>query len=113
MNVHIATVDFDLDGYVLLKPFAFDMGAYNRRANKRQTLDADVAVFDGGFSHGDRVLSFTFYNDETTDSTLKNIVQYHAQVYVSMREGVFKAIPQYSPGFEESTFTASVIEKIV
>jgi hypothetical protein len=113
MNVHIASIDFDLNGYVVFDANRVDSGLYGRRANKRKTLDGGVASYDGGFSHGDQKIIYTFHVDETTSNSVKYIVENHSQVYVTTREGVYKAIPSYEPGYDTAKFSASILEKIV
>ena len=112
MRVQIATVDFDISGYLAIENVRLVESNHNRRATKRATLDGDVSTFDGGFAHGDRSLEFRFTTTSEIDSALKYITEYHSQVYVSTREGYFRAIPQYKPDPQDGAFTASILEKI-
>ena len=113
MNVHISTVSFDLNGYVIIDATRIDPGRFGRRANKRKTLDGGVAFYDGGFAHGDQQITFTFRPTEAQDASIKYIVENHSQVNVTTREGVYVCIPEYEPGYDEARFTASILSKVV
>jgi len=112
MNLHITTVDFDLNGYVTINPTKVERGNFARRSTKRKTLDGGVASYDGGFSHGDQTLEYEFRPTQEQDEALRYIIEYHREVYISNKEGFYKVIPSYRPGYDTATFVASILEKI-
>ena len=113
MNVHIASVDFDLQGYAVIQPIGdIDYSDMRRRFNKVKTLDGGVAVNDGGFSHGDRSVTVTFRQTEALDTTLKHIVETHSRVTAGLPDGCYTAVLTYTPTLSNGRIVLSLIEKV-
>ena len=113
MILSISGITFDLEAHVTVdvEPGS-DFGELTRRATKSKTLDGGVSVSDFGFTHADRDFSVSFTPTLSEDETLRHIVQYHPQVHVSTREGVFKAIPSYNLRDGEGIISLDITEKI-
>lgn len=113
MKLLLDAITFDLNGSVELDALeSSSFSTLGRRTNKVATLDGGVAINDFGFTHADRDFQILVKPTPAQDSTLRYIVENYGQVYVSTREGFFKAIPEYSPGPEQSTLSLSVTEKL-
>jgi len=114
MNVSIGTVDFDLDGFVTLYAVSnSETSELSRRFNKVKTLDGDVAVTDFGFTEADTTKSIEFKQDEEIERLLRHIITYHADVYVSTKDGFYLAtIATFEPGEELALVELSIREKI-
>ena len=63
-----------------------------RRTGGSQTLDGGVVVEDGGFSHGDRLLTVKAKVTKTGRATLQRIVELYPTVNVSFEDGFFTAV---------------------
>lgn len=113
MKLLIDSITFDLQGSVELDALPDStFSTLGRRTNKVATLDGGVAINDFGFTHADRDFQVLVKPTPEQDAALRYIVENYGQVYVSTKEGFFKAIPEYSPGPSQSTLSLSITEKI-
>ena len=113
MRIYISTPDFDLNGHIGIDALpGSTLGEHARRFNRVKTLDGSVVVNDGGFAHGDRTWSILLRATLATDGQLKYIVENHAQVRVTTREGTFIAVPSYEDGQPYSTLQLYVTDKL-
>jgi hypothetical protein len=115
MQISISSKTFDLSGSLLFDTLTDNgLGRMERRATKVAVFDGGVAVNDGGFSHGDRDMVFTYKPISTEhDDIARRLVQLHTRVYVSTYEGCFEAIPgPFDADPERNTFTLQIIQKV-
>lgn len=113
MLVFISSIDFDLNGSATIDAYpSSDLGIFGRRFNKIKTLDGGVVVNDGGFANGDMEFNFIFSKTSQIDSSLKYIVSTYSQVRVSTRDGVFIAVPTYTPDTPDAQLSLSITEKL-
>jgi len=113
MMISVAAITFDMSGFVEFEPLAdSDFGNLARRYNKTRTLDGGVVASDYGFTHADRNFEISLIPTLSQDATLRYLVENHAQVYVSTREGVFKGIPEYSINEGRAVLALSVTEEM-
>ena len=114
MRVTISAVDFDLDGVVSVYALRnTETSEHSRRFTKTQTLDGGVSVSDYGYSDGDTLKTIELKQDEETERLLKHIIEYHADVNVSTKDGLYLAtLAYFQPGDELATLQLSIREKI-
>jgi hypothetical protein len=115
MIVQIASKLFDPVGVLVIETLSgTNDSPVSRRLSKVATLNGGVAVNDGGFSHGDREITFEYRaKNKNQDTIARRLVELHARVLVSTDEGVFDCVPlRFSPDTERRRFTFSVIEKV-
>jgi hypothetical protein len=110
--ISLAAITFDLSGYITLDPIGVDYGTIARRSNKTPTLDGGVSSSDYGFTHGDREFTVSFKPTLAEDTTLRYIVETHAQISVSVNEGVFQAIPEYTVNEGVGLLSLSITEQL-
>ena len=111
--ISVATLTFDLLGYVEIDPLASsDYGTYERRGSKVATLDGGVVIADFGFAHGDREFVIQFNPTEEQNTKLKYITEYYAIVEVSALGNVYRARPSYKSRSDISTLTLSIESQV-
>lgn len=114
MIVQICAKLFDPMGYLTIETLPeVNSAIVSRRLSKVATLDGGVAVNDGGFSHGDRSITFQYKNSTLEqDNIARRLVELHSRVYVSTDEGLFDAVPlRFDPDPARRLFTVSIISK--
>lgn len=93
----ISTQLYDLNGWVYLdrvKLSNSNMRSMQRRVTRNKTLDGGVYIDDLGYSHGDRTVTISTDVDATIESTLDNIIQNHALIWLSIADGIYTAAIQ-------------------
>lgn len=111
--ITIKSITFDLNGVVSFQPLAdSEESDYRRRFNRIPTLDGGVTVSDGGFSHGDRDLTYNLKPTPQQDSALRYLVQTYSRVHVSTPKGYFAAVMSYTPGPTTSKVTLAITEAL-
>lgn len=111
----LSTPTFDTAGFIEV-PITSDPieGDTRRRVARIATLDGGAVLTDGGYSEADRVLTLAWVPDDATrEAAIRRLVELYLRVQVATREGVYLvALESYSPGADESTLRALVIEKL-
>lgn len=114
MLAHLASYDFDLNGVVSIElESSTDMGPMARRVSRSATLDGGVAVYDGGFSHGDRTLTLAWKSsDRALEEAIERLCTTYARLRLSLDSGVYEVAPEtYTYGVDESELTLLVVQK--
>ena len=107
--ISVSAITFDMSGFVEFEQLAdSDDGGMARRYNKTPTLDGGTVASDFGFTHADREFQISLIPTLEQDTTLRYLVENHAQVNVSTREGVFSAIPAYDISEGRAVLTLSI-----
>jgi hypothetical protein len=112
--IHIASVAFDLLGYISFNPLNESGDAvFSRRISKSRALNGSVVVSDLGYTDGDLTLVYRYKPiSKEHDDRAKRIVSLHEFVTVSTKDGVYKAAPsEFEPG-EENQITLEIVEKL-
>ena len=114
MRVTISASEFDMDGVVSVNAERnTETSEYSRRFTKSATLDGGATVADFGFTEADTLKTIEFKQDEETERLLKHIIEYHADVNVSTKDGFYLAtLAYFYPGDELATLQLSIREKI-
>ena len=115
MLVTLSTMTADLAGHVELPVNADSTGGETRRRVSRiATLDGGAVVNDGGYTAADRVLELAWVSDSATrEAAVRRLVELYHQVVAATRDGVYLvALESYSPGADESTLRALVLQKL-
>lgn len=109
MIVSISAMEFDLQGVLVFRPLPDSSESeYTRRFNRVATLDGGVVVNDGGFSHGDRDITFRLKASPAQDATLRRLVRLYSRVRVSFKQGIYSAVIAYAPAPGISQITLSL-----
>lgn len=114
--ISISSRTFDMDGQLLIRRpspgTAFDRG--RRRLSRSATLDGEVTIFDGGFSHGDRTFIVVVNQpSRTLVDAAKRLLQSYRLLTVSVREGCYRAAPEsYTADEGKLTLVLLVKEKV-
>lgn len=114
MRISLSAPDFDINGQVYIDAFADSQRTVTRRVTRTATLDGGVAITDGGFSHGDETLNYTWRTVNREHLWLiSSLQENYPLVVVSNRDGCFSAaIETLSPGPAESSIVLLVKEKL-
>lgn len=115
MRVGLSSLTFDLDGHSTIDLAAgSDFGTVSRRVSVAKTLDAGVAVNDGGHAEGDRLVSLVWRTrNRDYETRLRNLVQNYSRLWYSSREGFYKVVPlSYRTKEGQSTLRINIIEKL-
>ncbi len=112
--ISITTPTFDIAGHVMIDPRPDNSETITRRVNRVATLDGGVAINDGGYTDGDRTLSYTWRTvSKAHTETLSRMVQNYSLLTVATPDGVYSAAPSsFDYGKAESTLTLLVKEKL-
>lgn len=90
MYIAIATLTFNLDGYLFFKAGpGTSLFNLNRRVSRTQTLDGGVFLDDRGFTHGDRSLSIVATLTRDEFDRIREISQNYGSIRVSFIDGVY------------------------
>lgn len=110
--ISITTIDFDIDGKVLIDEDADSSLLGNtRRLTRRATLDGGCSIVDQGFSDGDRTLSVVRDGiDEDEFNILWAIFKVYSLVHVSISDGYYTAAIE-SLKIDKGKMTASILIK--
>lgn len=95
MNVTLAAAIFDPSGSVSLKidPSKSKWVNGKRRTTRTKTLGGGVFIFDGGFSHGDRTLTFKINTISPDDLTiLLHLRDNHTTITCSIEDEFFLGV---------------------
>lgn len=115
MNCALSSTTYDPAGHVPL-PLRADVtpGDTGRRLTRISTLDGGAVLNDAGFSEADRTLQLRWPADDATrEAAVDRMVRLYSTAVVSLRAGVYlAALESYTPGAEESTLRALVLEKL-
>lgn len=114
MLAALASTTWDPIGYVLvdLLPSVPD-GDTRRRVTRSATLDGGVAINDGGFAEGDRVLVLRWEPKPDLHRDVERLMQLYSRLHVATRAGVYLAAPEvYSPGPNEASLRLLVVQKV-
>jgi hypothetical protein len=115
MNVHIAAKEFDLSGYIEVRPLLNAApGSAARRVSRAATLDGSSAFIDRGFTHSDRQMQIQYRPvSQEHDERARRILELHERVTISTREGCFEAVPESFDGSPtRNTFTLWIVSKL-
>lgn len=116
MMLHtLSTPTFDPAGFIEIE--ALDeqtIGETRRRVSRVATLDGGVAVSDGGFAEGDRIIELAWRPSlAVREAAVARLVQLYPQAQIATPAGVFLcALESYTPGADESRLRALVISKL-
>ena len=114
MLAAVAAVTHDPIGYALIEllPSVPD-GDTRRRVSRTATLDGGVAVNDGGFAEGDRVIVLRWRPTRRLHDDVERLMQLYQRLHVATRSGVYLAAPEvYSPGPDQATLRLLVVSKL-
>ena len=116
MRVHISSVDFDLNGAVVLEvsDSDSDLGDTRRRMNRIATLDGGVVLNDFGFAEGDRSVSLSWTPVSAADEeAVAYLVRTHSRLRLACRLGCFEVAPEsFKVQGGKATLSLLVVKKL-
>lgn len=113
--ISITTLNFDLNGVLLLNPDASsELKSNTRRISRTSTLDGGCSISDQGFSDADRTFNIQKKNvSEYIADRIWYLFRTYSLVNVATREGLFKgAIEKVSIVEGDLKFKILIKEKI-
>ena len=90
-----ATVDYDLDGDIVVSEHHAESNAdnFSRRVSRVAVLDGGVVATDYGYTSGDRTVTIAIDGlDFDGQENIKRLFKYHSNFIVGTPEGAFVAV---------------------
>ncbi len=110
----ISVPQFDPDGAAVLTLSSLPAVRSGRRRQQiTATLDGFVTSFDNGFTFAGNDLRLIVPYTESARQTLDHLLQNYAQVYLSTRQGFFRAAPiDWKISKNQIEFTTKILQEI-
>lgn len=99
-GIGLSTEIFDLDGALYIDERQIDRGVAvknkerSRRVSRTATLDGGVAVYDSGYSDGDRTINVNVPRaPAAVIEFMEYIIETYATILLTCQEGAYRAVP--------------------
>ena len=109
--ISLSAPTYDPAGCLILPGEPRDLYAARRRTTVTATLDGGATVYDTGYSTADRIVRV--YQTRPTVAQLEALtylVAYYSRLVVSMRDGCYEALVEFTNDRAEATITLRLLD---